>query len=144
MKILFFLVTTVALATFISANRRDGKRGISVEEKKKFKAWRNNFHKQYASQAEEDAAMEKMLANKEKIDAHNKLHDEGKVTFRRGLWKHSDMSDDDKKKFLLGAEPPPETRSAPALPDLQAFPSGPDEVDWVTEGLVGPVMDQGW
>lgn len=146
MKFLIVFALTVSLAAMISGSPQQGnrKRERTLSERNKFKAWRNNFKKQYANQTDEDVAMEKMLTNKEKIDAHNKLHEEGKISFRRGLWKHSDMSSEDKKKFLLGLSVPPTVRSAPVPSNLPVYPPGPSSVDWKAKGLVGPVMEQGW
>lgn len=87
--------------------------------------------------------MEKMLTNKKKIDEHNKLFEQGEVSFKRSLWEHSDMSDEDKQKYLMGLTIPPETRSLPAAPSLPQFPPGPVSVDWRAKGLVGPVEGQG-
>lgn len=113
------------------------------EEKNHFKAWRKQHGKQYKCQEESNEAMEKFLANKERIDAHNKLHDEGKVTFRQGLWAHSDWSPEEKEKNLRGIQLPKNVRSAPAPASIPQYPPGPDAVDWRKEGLVGPVLDQG-
>lgn len=147
MKTLIIFVSLCALATLAHCNPQNGRRkplrARTVEELGKFKSWRTKFQKKYKSQAEENEAIEKMLANKEKIDAHNKLEEQGKETFRRGLWKFSDLSLEEKDKLLNGVVVPPETRSAPAPPELPQFPVGPSSVDWGKKGLVGPVVEQG-
>lgn len=124
--------------------RRKIARTRTPEEKIIFTQWRKKHRKQFRNQEEEKEAMEKVLTNKEKIDAHNKLFEQGEVTFKRGLWEHSDMSDDDKKKYLMGLAVPPETRSMPVAPNIPQYPPGPASVDWKARGLVGPVEDQGW
>lgn len=140
MKSLIILVIC-ALALVECQQRRGG--GRTAEERGHFKTWKDSFQKKYRSRDEEEDALEKMLENKAKIDAHNKLAAQGKVTYRRALWKYSDLDNDEKKKFLGGLSPPPELRSLPASPEIPQFPKGPLSVDWRKQNLVGPVMDQG-
>lgn len=144
------LISVVILISFIALSSCDSQQGNKTtkpqrtqDEKNQFKSWRKQFGKQYKSQNESDDAMEKLLANKAQIDAHNKLYDEGKVTYKRGLWAHSDWSNEDKEKNLLGIKLPTQTRSAPVLPRIPQYPPAPASVDWRNEGLVGPVEDQG-
>lgn len=111
-----------------------------------FQEWKEKFGKVYATQEEEDAAMAKVLKNKGRIDAHNEKFEHGDVQFKRGLFVHSDMSNTEKRKNLMGvAVPPTETskNSPRSLPDIPQFPPGPNYVNWAEKGLVGPVVDQG-
>lgn len=133
----------VVLLTAVQCKTQGSLRRRTPEERAKFQAWRAKFKRNYTNDTEEEDAMEKVLTNREKIEAHNKLHDEGKVTFRQALWKHSDLSDSEKRNVLMGLQVPPETRSAPVVPSLPIFPPGPESLDWRKTGLVGPVHDQG-
>lgn len=136
--------SAIAQTDSSSTSVLNGTQEITDAERRLFRAWCHKFGKQYKTQADEDSALKKYLANKAIIDEHNKLHDDGKVSFRRGLWKYSDMSEDEKNKFLTGVKVPPQKRSAPFAPSLPQFPPGGSSVNWATKGLVGPVMDQGW
>lgn len=129
----FFITLTTCEAT------EDGR--------KFFNQWARHFNKRYKSQTDEDKAMATVLANKREIDEHNQLHDEGKVSFRRGIWEHSDMSSEEKQKFLYGFKSPYQssrpTRELPPYPEYPQYPTGPSSVDWTERGLVGPVRNQG-
>lgn len=119
---------------------------FTPEEISAFNEWKEKFGVEYATEAEEIIAMAQMLKNKKKIDDHNKKFDEGEFTFRRALFKYSDLSRAEKKNYLTGLAVPPKEkekvclRSLPALPQ---FSQGPAYVNWVEKGLVGPVYDQG-
>lgn len=151
MKIFIFpLIATVSFAIVCCdpqgkpENSRNLFRRIRTpEERAKFQAWRAKFRRNFINQTEEEDALEKVLTNREKIKAHNKLYKEGKVTFKQALWKYSDMSDDEKRQRLMGIQVPHSTRSAPTAQSIPTFPSGPDFLDWRQSGLVGPVHDQG-
>lgn len=142
-KSLIFLVAIALIAIVQCVPQNNNKRVRTPEERAKFQAWRAKFRKNYKNGTEESEAMEKMLRNREKIIAHNKLFDEGKVTFRQALWKHSDLSDAEKRKALGGLQIPPQPRSARVQPGVGSFPEGPEYIDWREVGLVGPVHDQG-
>ena len=143
MKALIGLIVLVTFITLSKCHPQEDDSKATPEEKKHFKAWSKQFGKRFSCQDEAAKAMEKFLANKREIDAHNQLHDEGKVTYRRGLWHHSDWSKEEKEKKLLGIKLPRETRSAPVLPSLPQYPPGPASIDWRDHGLVGGVEDQG-
>lgn len=117
----------------------------SKEERKAFKEWRSTHKKQYKNLVEEVAAMEIILVLIEEIAAHNKLYDQGKVSFTRGLWEFSDMSPEDRAKNLRGmVQPAASKRSVRAASNPpKSFPSGPASLDWSKKKLVGPVRNQG-
>jgi C1A family cysteine protease len=119
--------------------------GPSEKEIQAFKEWEQYFSKEYATEEEEEAAMAKYLENKAKIEEHNKKFEEGEVTFTRGLFKYSDLTPEEKQKYLTGLAVPPSHQqiSQRSLP-TSIFPPGPQSVDWRKSGLVGPVQDQGW
>lgn len=145
-SLIFFVVFASLVALSIQQTTRNITNTTKVrtpEEKASFKQWRQKYKKRYSSRTEGDAAMEKVLLHKEKIDEHNKLFAQGKVTFQRGLWEHSDMSHEEKQKYLMGLKVPPQTRSLPSEPSIPQFPHGQASVNWTAKGLVAPVEDQG-
>lgn len=94
--------------------------------------WEKRFKKKYASLAEEELACKKVLENKRAIDIHNqKVQANGfevGVSFTRGLWRFSDLDEEEKRNTLLGLIPPD-----PAEEEISCFePTGdyiqqPDE-----------------
>lgn len=147
------LIILVFLSAFIASSlceHQDGHqnkneaRQRTPEEQQHFRAWRNKFYKKYVNPADEEAALHRVLRTKDEIDEHNKRHDEGKETYRRRLWEHSDLTKEEKRKYLLGVAVPPKTRSLPAIiTDIPNYPPGPKSLDWRDKGLVGPVQSQG-
>lgn len=134
-SILFVLAALIAHACC-----QDGQH--TPEEQELFEKWCERHGKKYESPAEAEDALKKLLVNKAEIDAHNERFEKGEVPFKRGLFRHSDMSLEEKKQHLGGIQVPPTTRSLPAAP-LPIFPTGPASIDWGERGLVGPVQDQG-
>ena len=115
--------------------------GVNIQA---FKKWEILYQKEYSTEQKENEAMEKYLVNKAKIDAHNIKFQNGEVTYTRDTFKYSDMSSEEKRKYLCGVEVPPSEENVPrSLPDT-VFPVGPPSVNYITAGLVGPVLDQGW
>lgn len=136
-----FLVL-VALATLSYSQQTDQ----ATEDRKIFKEWCKKHNKQYKSHGEELTAFEKFSANKAKIEAHNKLYEEGKFSYKRGLWEHSDLSYDEKRKLLTGVKIPVDHQTARLSRAASSYPNylvGPDSIDWTEKGLVGPVEQQG-
>src|SRR5690349_15948526 len=128
------LLLLVCLAVVINCERTE-------EEKKAFKEWAAANKKTYESPEKEAAAMENFCKNKAENDAHNKLHDDGKVTFRRGEHQYSDLSNEEIAKKLLRPATQQTRKKRRAVPPPQV-PEGPKELDWRNHGLVGPNKDQ--
>lgn len=101
MKALLVLTFAVAVAS-LKVN------AWTAEEKATFQEFVEKFKKVYGSEAEELEAMTRVLKNKKKIDAHNKLYDEGKVSYTLGLFQYSDLSPEQFNKQLLGTRDPKE------------------------------------
>lgn len=116
---------------------------ISDDEasKTKFQEWKQNFKRNYKSVAEEKQAMKNLAMNMREIDFHNLRFKAGKETYSRGLWELSDLSFEEKSKILASS-----TFNFSRL-TLQASPnklkSGKSQVNWVREGLVNSVQNQG-
>lgn len=143
MEVKTFLILFVAAMALTCCDAQSKRRQRTPEERQRFKDWRQKFQANYRNEEEELNAMENLLENQKKIDEHNKLFAEGKETYTQGLWKHSDLSTEEKKMYLTGLLVPPETRSLPVAQVLPTISTGPSSVDWRAQGLVGPVMDQG-
>lgn len=117
------------------------------DEINKFREWQQKFRKIYYNSAEEEAAMEQILKRIEEIEAHNRMYELGLVTFKRALFEHSDMGEEQRKNNLMGLEVPPEVRidsdSDSDQENPRNLPLAPESVNWTEAGLVGPVDDQG-
>lgn len=138
MRPFIVLATLTALVAVVAS------RSYTPEEKKYFKEWRKKHNKRYKTHEEELVAMEKVVDHFDKVEAHNKLYDEGKVSFRIGVWEHSDLSSEEKKTFLTGVIVPEEEKTrSKRWADPPSYPAGPASIDWKKHGLVGPIENQG-
>lgn len=134
----YFIVCIALASAFIIVSSQ-----CTREEKKIFREWRKKHKKVYRSQEEESEALEKFLVNMKDIEEHNQLYVDGKVSFKKKLWEYSDLSIEDKRKFLHGIKVPENLRSSRAPGNFPHFPVGSKTVDWRKKGLVGPVENQG-
>lgn len=119
----------------------------TADERQVFKDWSRRFFKNYRSDEDEFAAMENLLRNKERIDAHNRLYDQGQKSYSMALTEHSDLTVEEVRKYLLGyKESSDETaqrfKRESVHPKHAHYPSGPSSIDWRQKGLVGPVENQ--
>lgn len=143
MKSLKLFALTMTFAALATCSPKPDK---SDDDQKVFKDFCEKFNKGYKSEAEEKAAMENVLKAVVEIEDHNKLYDEGKTTYQKGLTQHSDLSDEDWENFNFGYveedEEDSEFRSKRAADNHNEFPPGAPSIDWREKGLVGPVHDQ--
>jgi cathepsin L len=138
MKPLVFCIVLLGLVALGSCD-------ATAEEKTIFREWRKQHKKHYRSFDEEAEAMEKFLENKQEVDDHNKLYDQGKVTYKKKIWEYSDLSREEKRKFLHGVKVPADhnsNRYGRSGGNYPHFPTGPASIDWTKRGLVGPVENQ--
>lgn len=63
------------------------------------------YSKTYANDTEHDSRMKFFLQNRNTIAEHNKLFNEGHVTFKMGLNEYSDMSSDEFASIMNGYKP---------------------------------------
>jgi cathepsin L len=112
-------------------------------------AFKIKHGKQYDNETEERFRMKIFMENSHKVAKHNKLYEQGLVTYKLGLNKYSDLLHHEfvsilngfnktKTGFLRGSD----------LEDSVTFihPAHvtlPDSVDWRDHGAVTPVKDQG-
>lgn len=111
------------------------------EQHAKFQEWKRQFNKNYASHEEETKAKDNMLQNHVVIEAHNKRFRAGKETFERSLWNRSDMSFEEKKRFLTGVKHSQSQSNSSYLQATKAK-AAPASLNWVSAGLVNAVDDQ--
>lgn len=145
MKSFLTIVVITAFVALSTCKPQDSKKERTEEEKRIFKEWAATNKKAYKTLVEEAAALEIFMAHWEKVQAHNKLYDEGKVSYKQKLWEHSDMSPEDRRKFLHGLIIPPSEQVNKSKRDASTtnYPTGPASIDWKEKGLVGPVHNQG-
>lgn len=114
---------------------------VDDAEKAKFQEWKSSFKRSYKSSGEENKAMRNLLNNRKEIEKHNLRFKVGLETYSRGLWELSDLSFEEKSKVLTGS-----TFNYTQL-SLQGAPKklkkAPPQVNWVSEGRVHPVQNQG-
>ena len=138
-SVTFILFAVLVTAAVISAER-------SHEEQRFFKDWCKKHNKKYRSHDEEEAAMENMLTHKKTVDAHNQRYHDGEVSYKMHLPHHSDLTMDEIVEHLGGHLQNPDKesyRTARAAASTPTYTKGPDSIDWVAKGLVGPVEQQG-
>lgn len=114
------------------------------EQERKFQKWKTAYNKKYETPEAEQKARDAMLQNDGKIEEHNKRFKEGKETFKRGLWKRSDLSYEEKKKLLASAKNFPSNSSnlLQAAPRRRLKAPIPESVNWAKLGMVHEVEDQ--
>lgn len=133
----FLIVAFAAVALCVPAPDK------ASDDMKIFKDYCAKHNKKYPNEAAEKMAMERILKAYAEIEAHNKLFDQGKVSYRKGLNHHSDLSDEEFEGLSLGYMDSEDSRSKRQGDNHEEFPSGPPSIDWREKGLVGPVLNQG-
>lgn len=115
----------------------------SSDDKQAFNEWSKRFKKSYKDHEERSEAMEKFLANKQRVDRHNRLYEDGKKKYKLGLWEHADLSHEEMRQLMTGLKVPEEHRSKRAYSgSYPTYPPPPFSIDWTKKGLVGPVENQ--
>lgn len=103
--------------------------------------WRATFRKNYTSTVEELEAMKNLKRNMKEIEMHNIRFKAGLETYSRGLWELSDLSFEEKNRFLAVS------RFNLSQVTLQGprkqLKQGPTQVNWVEKGRVHEVQNQG-
>lgn len=105
------------------------------------------YNRIYKNDCEEKLAREIFLNGKKEIDEHNEKYDKGEVPFSRKIWKKSDLSREERKETMEGFVVPAfeygdivvRPRAVTTLP---SYPPGPPSINYMDQGVVGPIKDQ--
>jgi cathepsin L len=133
MKVFLFTFSVVCFVAFASCYKQ-----IGSSEWNNYKA---QHGKSYRTSIEESQRMKIWMASKASVDKHNKLYEQGKVSYRQALNKFSDLTATEKKRYTgLKMEKP----TGDYQERISIKPLGPiaDELDWRTKGAVTEVKDQ--
>jgi len=98
-------------------------------------------HSKTYPEVEEEFRKKIYLDNRQKIAAHNELHQKGEVSFTQAMNKYGDLLSHEFTAMLNGYKVRNSTRRGSMFmkpANLQA----PESVDWRTKGYVTPVKDQ--
>jgi len=106
----------------------------------KFLDFKQQFQKQYTSRDEELKRYQVFSANLEDIERHNR----GESSFTRGINFFTDLTEEEFKETYLGTKSIPSSSSLPrSSRSYNSSKQLPDSVNWVTEGAVTSVKNQG-
>lgn len=112
----------------------------------KFTEFKLAHNKQYASPKEEVYRRTVFFTNLNKINEHNKRFDQGLVSYKLGLNKFADMTNEEFKQ-MRGRKVRPIIGDEDGIPTTEYVPpenaSIPDSFDWRPQGAVTPIKDQG-
>lgn len=112
----------------------------TVEEKKAFKQWRQEFGINYSSKLKEIECLKNFVINYNYILIHNKRFCQGLESFEMGLWEEADQSLNVTNSNLNSMKISIESRgiSTPALVPRSFV----ENLNYVTGGYVNPVQNQ--
>ncbi|XP_063070707.1 procathepsin L-like [Engraulis encrasicolus] len=116
----------------------------SLSLDQEFNEWKVKFGKSYPSLEEEAHRKGLWLSNRQEIQDHNQLADQGVHSFRMGMNQFSDLDHEEFRQTVLIKMDLPEDTAHGASEPFRA----PDNVglaasmDWRTSGCVSPVKNQ--
>lgn len=110
-------------------------------ERSVFQEWKSNHKRNYSSNGEERKAMRNLMKNKQEIERHNIRYKAGIETYSRGLWEMSDLSFEEKSEILANSNSNFTQLNLKGPP--KRLQKGPSQVNWVTQGRVNSVQNQG-
>lgn len=134
--------------SIIAYNERHDFKGIErseVEMRHLYEQWLARHGKQYNALGEKDRRFEIFKDNLRFIDEHNAAADRGEESFRLGLNKFADLTNEEYRKTYLGRAGERKMRVG-VKSDRYRVADGedlPESVDWREKGAVAPVKDQG-
>ena len=114
---------------------------IMSQESEEIQQWRATFRKSYASTSDELQAMKNLKRNLKEIEIHNIRFRAGLESFSRGLWKMSDLSFEEKEKYLTGSHA--NFSQITLQGKKKILKQSPSQVDWIERGRVHEPEYQG-
>lgn len=139
MKCLIFLVFAIAVSS-----------GTFIEDviKEEWRSFKLEHSKKYINPVEERFRQKVFLENRRKIAKHNQLYEMGKVTYKLGLNKYSDLLHQEFVEAMNGfnrtaSKSYKSKRTSKAVTFIGPVFDVPTSIDWRTKGAVTPVKDQG-
>lgn len=119
------------------------KRGAEDELMAAYESWIVKHGKSYNALGEKEKRFEIFKDNYRYIEEQNAVAGR---TFKLGLNRFADLTNEEYRRMHLGTRPHGERRLTARRSDRYAVKDGeslPDSVDWRTKGAVAPVKDQG-
>ncbi|XP_029019475.1 cathepsin La [Betta splendens] len=104
--------------------------------------WKN-WHKKDYHQKEEGWRRMIWEKNMRKIELHNLEHSMGKHTYRLGMNRFGDMTNEEFRQVMNGYKPKNASKARGSLFMKPNFLKVPDSLDWRQHGYVTAVKDQG-
>ncbi|PKA65841.1 Oryzain alpha chain [Apostasia shenzhenica] len=132
--------------SIIAYGERHGMRGLErtdAEVRDLYEKWMDRHGRAYNAVEEKDRRLKVFRDNLRYIDEHNAAADAGIHSFRLGLNRFADLTNEEYRAAYLGTRPSPRRRAAADRYRLAAGEILPDSVDWRADGAVAPVKDQG-
>jgi C1A family cysteine protease len=116
----------------------------TLDEIANYYNWMDDQHVQWANARERLCKTVRVVHNNRKIEAHNKLYEEGKVSYKMHIWRESHLTHEEKReKYQIHTvEAAPEWRALPQV-NVAALPAPRAAVDWRVNGYVSTPVDQG-
>lgn len=155
LALLFFLTGVVAAhgaggddpdMSIISYGERHGMRELERGEAKMweiYERWIERHGRSYNALDEKERRFEVFKDNIRYIDEHNAAADAGVHSFRLGLNRFADLTNEEYRASYLGTRQPLRRRNPSNRYRLASGEALPDSVDWRTKGAVVRVKDQG-
>ncbi|OAY67928.1 oryzain alpha chain-like [Ananas comosus] len=147
------LLVSLALSLMVAVVAAAG--GMSIlgygarseaEVRRLYRSWMGRHGKWYNGVGEEERRFEIFKENLRYVDEHNAAADAGLHSFRLGLNRFADLTNDEYRSTFLGVRPRGGRSGSGSGSDryrLRAGDALPDAVDWRQKGAVVAVKDQG-
>ncbi|KAJ6832310.1 oryzain alpha chain-like [Iris pallida] len=135
--------------SIISYNSDHPVRGLArsdEEVRNLYEEWLGRHRRSYNALGEKDRRLEIFRDNLRFVDDHNAAADAGEHSFRLGMNKFADLTNEEYRSRHLGVNRGGRRKRNGLGSDRYRVAAGeelPDSVDWRKEGAVAPVKDQG-
>ncbi|PKA51450.1 Oryzain alpha chain [Apostasia shenzhenica] len=132
--------------SIISYGERHGMRGMErseAEVREIYEKWMARQGRTSNALGEKDRRFAAFRENLRYVDEHNAAADAGIHSFRLGLNRFADLTNEEYRAAFLGTSPSPRLRSPSARYRVAAGEALPGSVDWRAKGAVASVKDQG-